>query len=553
MMIDKFKRIQEKFKAFYYAYDVDSDGRLTKLFWADSIGRRNFELNGDTISFNATFDTNRYNLIFAPFTGVDKHDRCVTFASCLLSHESVADYSWVFVHLLKAMGRNHVLIITDQCPAMKVSVRDVFSDVNGIVRSKLRLCMWHIMEKFLVKMMIDKFKRIQEKFKAFYYAYDVDSDGRLTKLFWADSIGRRNFELNGDTISFNATFDTNRYNLIFAPFTGVDKHDRCVTFASCLLSHESVADYSWVFVHLLKAMGRNHVLIITDQCPAMKVSVRDVFSDVNGIVRSKLRLCMWHIMEKFLVKGNVKKWKGRPKKENVKNWLGRRENEPMFGLLRTTSRSESENSFFGQFHKQGDTLCEFWLRFETTMDKQRNEMVRLDHELKSSLPITLSKWFIEDDATTLYTRTIFYKIPEETIISCLEMQIKRMSEEVDGVTHFEIRDVRVKDKLFKISVSMNHTVCSCKKFMMCGIVCRHAFCGLKQIGVTKFPRSFVLNRWMQTADSGTSSNLDVVGIEMDRLEHVHNTIKKLNTEFDDYEGYIVSFTKKDHIAAMVGK
>ncbi|XP_074377909.1 protein FAR1-RELATED SEQUENCE 5-like [Apium graveolens] len=276
----------------------------------------------------------------------------------------------------------------------------------------------------------------KDKSKSFYYAYDVDSDGRLTKLFWADSIGRRNFELYGDAISFDAIFDTNRYSLIFAPFTGVDKHDRCVTFASCLLSHESVADYSWAFGHLVKAMGRNHVLIIIDQCPAMKVSVRDVFSNVNGLVRSKHRLCMWHIMEKFPVKLGNRLYKETNFMEKMKTyiWLsiieteefesgcerGIKEfnlqnnkwlqdmyaikaswipaffrNEPMFGLLRTTSRSESENSFFGQFHKQGDTLCEFWLRFESAMDKQMNETVRLDHESKSSLSTTLSKWFIE--------------------------------------------------------------------------------------------------------------------------------------------------------------
>ncbi|XP_074347106.1 uncharacterized protein LOC141685930 [Apium graveolens] len=285
--------------------------------------------------------------------------------------------------------------------------------------------------------LIEKFVE-QDKSKTFYYAFDVDSDGRLTKLFWDDSIGLWNFELYGDAISFDAIFDTN----------------------------------SWVFGYLVKAMGRNPILFITDQCPAMKVSVCDVFSDVNGLVRSKHRLRMWHIMEKFPVK-------------------------------------------------------------------------------------------------------------EEILASCLEMQIKRMSEEVDGVTHFEIKDVRVKDKLFKVSVSMHHVVCSCKKFVMCGIVCRHAFCGLKQIGVTKFPRSLVLNHLMQTVDSGTSLNLYVVtsdyfkmeqvslklttiwfdfrqvvdkaGVEMDRLEHVHNTIKKLNTELDAYDGSIVSFMKKDHIAAMVGQ
>ncbi|XP_074351733.1 uncharacterized protein LOC141690875 [Apium graveolens] len=172
------------------------------------------------------------------------------------------------------------------------------------------------------------------------------------------------------------------------------------------------------------------------------------------------------------------------------------------------------------------------------MDKQRNETVRLDHESKSSLPTILSKWFIEDDAATLYTRTIFYKIQEEILASCLEMQIRRMSEEVDGVTHFEIRDVRVKDKLFKDL---------------------HVFCGLKQIGVTKFPRSLVLNCWMQTTDSGTSSNLDVVTSDYFKMEQVslklttiwfdfHQAIDKAGVEMDR-----LYFMKNDHIAAMVGQ
>lgn len=125
--------------------------------------------------------------------------------------------------------------------------------------------------------------------------------------------------------------------------------------------------------------------------------------------------------------------------------------EPMFGLLRTTSRSESENSFFGQFHKQGDSLCEFWLRYQSAMDRQRNETNRLNHESNSSLPSAVSRWFIENDAADLFTLAIFYKVQEEIIASCLDMQIKRMSEERDGVTYMEIRDVKVPDKIFKVT------------------------------------------------------------------------------------------------------
>lgn len=113
---------------------------------------------------------------------------------------------------------------------------------------------------------------------------------------------------------------------------------------------------------------------------------------------------------------------------------------------------------------------------------------------------------------------------------------------------------------------------------MCGIVCRHSFCGLKHIGVTKFPRSLVLNRWMKIAESGTSlssvSNdyfkmehvsmkltdiwydfrqvVDKAGVQTDRLDYVHKVIKQLNTDLDS-QGVDVDFTKRDHMAAMVGE
>ena len=35
----------------------------------------------------------------------------------------------------------------------------------------------------------------------------------------------------------------------------------------------------------------------------------------------------------------------------------------MAGLLRTTSRSESSNSFFQHFYERGDTLVEFFFKF----------------------------------------------------------------------------------------------------------------------------------------------------------------------------------------------
>nr|XP_017239785.1 PREDICTED: protein FAR1-RELATED SEQUENCE 5-like [Daucus carota subsp. sativus] len=146
MIIEKFKVLQESSSSFYYAYELDETGHLTKLFWADAICRRNFEVYGDAVSFDAT-----YNMIFAPFTGVDKHEKCVTFAACLLAKEDVTHYKWVFDQFSTCMKHHPVVIVTDQCPTMKIAVSSSLSSKHGFVATKHRLCMWHIMQKFPTK------------------------------------------------------------------------------------------------------------------------------------------------------------------------------------------------------------------------------------------------------------------------------------------------------------------------------------------------------------------------------------------------------------------
>lgn len=59
MIIQKFKDKKELCEDFYYEYDVDDTDSLRGIFWADSISRRNYELFGDVVSFDATFDINK--------------------------------------------------------------------------------------------------------------------------------------------------------------------------------------------------------------------------------------------------------------------------------------------------------------------------------------------------------------------------------------------------------------------------------------------------------------------------------------------------------------
>ena len=113
---------------------------------------------------------------------------------------------------------------------------------------------------------------------------------------------------------------------------------------------------------------------------------------------------------------------------------------------------------------------------------------------------------------------------------------------------------------------------------MCGIVCRHSFCGMKHIGVTRFPKSLILNRWSKIADCGSSCDmisadyfkmekvslklmniwfdfrqvLNKAGVQMEVLEFVHQTVKDLSTKVgSSLDG--ASFSKKDHMAALIGE
>ena len=52
----------------------------------------------------------------------------------------------------------------------------------------------------------------------------------------------------------------------------------------------------------MEAMGREPVVVITDQCPSMLQAIPKVFRN------AKHRLCMWHIHKKFPMMVNFFHW-----------------------------------------------------------------------------------------------------------------------------------------------------------------------------------------------------------------------------------------------------
>lgn len=121
----------------------------------------------------------------------------------------------------------------------------------------------------------------------------------------------------------------------------------------------------------------------------------------------------------------------------------------MMSILRTTSWSESENKFFQSFHTHWETLLEFWIKFESAMEKQRYTNDQLNFENSKSIPMTETSLKIEKDAAEIYTRSAFYDVQEQIKWSMNGLIIQGIDIS-EGVKTFILKDKNRKNKVFQV-------------------------------------------------------------------------------------------------------
>jgi zinc finger SWIM domain-containing protein 3 len=115
---------QERDLGFFFKYLVDEDDHLKGLFWSDSLSRRDYEAFGDVVVFDSTYRTNKYNLPFVPFVGLNHHRNTVIFGCGIISHETTEAYEWMLMTFTTAMSQKHpISVITDGDLAMQRAIR----------------------------------------------------------------------------------------------------------------------------------------------------------------------------------------------------------------------------------------------------------------------------------------------------------------------------------------------------------------------------------------------------------------------------------------------
>ncbi|XP_047978928.1 protein FAR1-RELATED SEQUENCE 5-like [Salvia hispanica] len=250
-----------------------------------------------------------------------------------------------------------------------------------------------------VQMILDDMARKKEMSEAFTYEYEVNASNQLVALFWCDGLMKRNYHMFGDIVAFDTTYNTNRYCMIFAPFT-----------------ERTIMDDHW-----LKTLYKYMQLWI----PAY-----------------------------FRV-------------------------FPLGSMIRTTSISESENSFYKNFLKPRNNIVEFYLNFNQAVDFQRNSRTKLDYQDATALPILATTLPFEKHASTLYTDSMFKKIQEEIVEGNYRCRVLGFSS-TDSVDTYKLGDSLRNSYFVRHDRSDESYSCDCKLF------------------IKKIPDNYCASRWMKT-------------------------------------------------------
>ncbi|KAF6523203.1 hypothetical protein HZS61_014731 [Fusarium oxysporum f. sp. conglutinans] len=131
--------------------------------------------------------------------------------------------------------------------------------------------------------------------EGFWCRVRLDSDNRLTAIFFAHPDSVAYLQSNPDVLLLDCTYKTNKHAMPLLDMVGVDSCQRSFCIAFAFLSGESEEDYSWA-LHHLKSLYHHELpsVVLTDRCLAA------INATATWSPSSKALLCLWHVNKAIL-------------------------------------------------------------------------------------------------------------------------------------------------------------------------------------------------------------------------------------------------------------
>ncbi|KAJ1695920.1 hypothetical protein LUZ63_012618 [Rhynchospora breviuscula] len=382
------------------------------------------------------------------------------------------------------------------------------------------------------------FQKKKEEDSEFYYDVEVDEDGHLKNIFWVDGRARRACQEFGDVVTFDTTYQTNRYCMPLAPFIGVNHHWQNIYFGVAMLRSEMKVSFVWLFQTWVKAMyGKKPKTIITDQCPSMRIAIKEVFPNTVH------RCCQWHVMRKasdhlgalynlkdgfedelkrvincsMTVSEFEEDWRNMLVKHDLRNnrhlknmyesrseWVPAYFRDVFCANMSTSQRSESANASLKIWTDNHHSMYKLALHVEKIVEGIWARESDEDIATMKKVPKFLTLYLMEKDASQVYTAKIMSVFKENLKLSQLgevnEVE-KDMLYEVTIKEHPTIEKWREVTYIVKVDKSEEFVSCSCRGYEFHGLLCSHAIKIMHHVNLFHLPKRYIMKRWCKDANA----------------------------------------------------
>nr|XP_043619729.1 protein FAR1-RELATED SEQUENCE 5-like [Erigeron canadensis] len=226
--------------------------------------------------------------------------------------------------------------------------------------------------------------------------------------------------------------------MMFVPFTGIDNHGRCVTFAAGLIRDEKAETYTWLLNCFMRSFNKDPTMMVTDQDKSMEIAIKSVFKT------TKHRLCRWHITQKLQIK--VKEAIPSIEEESERDFKRRFDNIVWNMYIEPHVFEEQWDKLKSDFSLKNDTWFKYMFQIrskwipayftETPMfglmrTTSRSTQEKLDaDDIKKSRTLC-TKLKIEKHASKIYTKTVFEIVQKEIEASLYACSVDQMTIEGD--------------------------------------------------------------------------------------------------------------------------
>ncbi|XP_076892484.1 protein FAR1-RELATED SEQUENCE 5-like [Bidens hawaiensis] len=369
------------------------------------------------------------------------------------------------------------------------------------------------------QMIVDRFTHNMSYLEDFFFQFKA-IEGVVRSIFWSDGVSRCNYSMFGEVLAFDATYSTNRHDMIFIPFTGVDCHKKCVTFGAGLIHFETIDSYKWLLDAFLSAHGKQPRLVLTDQDPAMKQAVSSVLNEFTH------RLCMWHVTNKIPVKrkGEIQV------NEEIRCCVNR--------LVWNVFIKTRWHDLIDEFNLSENKWLKDMFAIRGSWVPAYFRDIPMCCLMKTTSCCESSNSQFKRHASYVYTIKIFKEVQKEITKGLYHCARTR----VDSADGLNIHLIKHKDKRngfvgeFKVTQNPNDNTfsCSCKGFTRIGYLCRHIFKVLQIELIDEIPDKYIPSRWRSDVIPSSLFKIETrYGVPLDERSKLRQQFLSLTNQCAD--------------------